>query len=182
MRPISANPFFLFSQAHLAQWLSVRSPWNACKIRKQKGTNLVGNNENKWKCIAKCLIERNAAKCGSSCGLKENLLWQWSSCSCQLFTQNLDLCFLESMLMVCCAWQYSTTLLKILFVTVSGTRAWGRSLLTLTHLHSQRQMQLCAQHASCRHSSTYAKTKKCTLENTLHTNTHLSHKLCAQTL
>jgi len=73
----------------------------------------------------------------------------------------------------------STVLPKILFVAVSGTRAQGRSLFKLTHLHHRPQIHLWAQHASHMHSSTHAKTwayaKKYTGARTLVTQAVCTH-------
>lgn len=75
--------------------------------------------------------------CGSCYGLRECLPGSGAGVAARL--QGNTHIF-EAKLMVGHARQHSTALPKILFVTVCGTRAQGRSLLKLTHLHRRPQI------------------------------------------
>lgn len=96
--------------------------------------------------------------CGSCYGLRECLPGQWGGCGSKAvsYARRTWTHIFEARLTVGHARQHSTALPKILFVTVCGTRARGRSLLKLTHLHRRPQIHLCARHASYMHFRTHA--------------------------
>lgn len=108
--------------------------------------------------------------CGSCYGLRESLPEQRSGCGSKAARQDS---FFQAKLMAGHARQHSVALPKILFVTVCGTRAQGRSLLKLTHLHRQPQICLRARRASYMHLCAHAlvDTAKKKERNRKHTST-----------
>ena len=114
---------------------------------------------------------------GSCYVLRECLPGHWGGCGskavsyvCRTWTH-----IFEGRLTSGHARQHSTALPKILFATVCGTRAQGRSLLRLTHLHHRPRIHLCARHESHMHLYTHASTQAKNILAHTHTQAACKH-------